>query len=116
MNKKVPAILLVATLLCIAVYIGVFIGRLSAGNITSLPDAANYIAENTEQKVTSMDLNAATQEDLMQLPGMTWQLAESIVQYREVYGDYVFIRELKSIHGMTEETYEQIKDYLFISP
>lgn len=116
MNKKVPAILLVATLLCIAVYIGVFIGRLSAGNMTSLPDAANFITENTEHKVTSIDLNTATQDDLMLLPGMTWQLAESIVQYREEYGDYVFIRELKSIHGMTEEVYEQIKDYLFISP
>ncbi len=115
MNKKVPTILLLATLLCIAVYIGVFIGRISAGNVTSLPDAANYHAESSDPNEIVIDLNRATRDELMQLPCMTWQLAEKIIQYREEYGDYVLVGELKSIDGMTEEIYRQIKDYLRIS-
>ena len=115
MKKNVPSILFIATLLCIAVYIGVFIGRASSRNITSLPDVANY-SNHVETEPLLVDLNQASEEDLFLLPGMTSELAEAIIQYREKYGDYVLIRELKGITGMTDEIYQQIRDYVTVSP
>ena len=115
MKKKVPTILFLATLLCITIYIGVFIGRASSWNITSLPDAANY-SNSAETGPLTLDLNTATAQDLLLLPGMDEQLAEEIILYREKFGNYVLLRELERIPGMTDEIYRQIKDYLTVSP
>ncbi len=115
MKKKVPTILFLATILCIAIYIGIFIGRASSRNITSLPDAANY-SNQIKTESLKIDLNTATVQDLLAVPGMDEQLAEEIILYRQKFGSYVLLRELKRIPGMTNEIYRQIKDYLTVSP
>ena len=116
MNKKVPTILFIATLLCIAVYIGVFIGRAFSWNITSLPDAQNHIAGTTDPASLLLDLNTATEDDLLTLPCMDSYLAKSILQYRQKFGGFIHISELKNVDGMTNDIYRQLKEYVTVSP
>lgn len=116
MKKNVPTILWIAALHCMAAYMVVWIGRTSFWNHNTLSNSANHSQHQAESGPLSIDLNTASAEDLLLLPGMDRTLANKIIQYREEYGDYVLIRELKDIDGMTEQIYNQIKDYLIIAP
>lgn len=114
MKTKVPTFLLIATLVCIIIYIGVFIGRTTSRNITDLSNAANQ--PHTESASFSLDLNQATIDDLLRLPGMDRQLAENIIAYREKFGSFVLVGEVRRIAGMTDQIYDLIKEYLTVSP
>ena len=114
MKTKVPTFLLIATLVCITIYIGVFIGRATSRNITALPDAPNDSYTNSAS--FSLDLNQATIDDLLRLPGMDRQLAENIIAYREKFGSFVLVGEVRRIEGMTDQIYNLIKEYLTVSP
>ena len=116
MKKKVPAILFLAAMFCIAVYIGVFIGRASSRNITTVSDAANYIPPPSEPPSALINLNEATEEDLLAIPGINQLLAERIIQYRDRFGFFLSVTELKYIDGMTDRIYQQIMDYVTVSP
>ena len=108
--KNGPKILFLATLICVAVYIGIFIGRTSSQNITYLPGITSI---DTKQSI-QLDLNSATADELNEIPGIGSVLARAIVDYRDEYGDYVDIDELLDVSGMSEALYEQIKDYVTV--
>ncbi len=116
MKKKVPAILFLAALFCIAVYIGVFIGRAGSRNITALPDAANYLPPPPEATSALINLNEATEEDLLTIPGIDQLLADNIIQYREKFGYFLSVTELKYIDGVSDRIYRQIMNYVTVSP
>ncbi len=108
--KNGPKILFLATLICIAVYIGIFIGRTSSQSITYLPG----ITEIDKKQSIRINLNRATADELAEIPGISSVLARAIVQYRNEYGDYVDIDELLDVRGMSDAVYEQIKEYVTI--
>lgn len=59
-----------------------------------------------------IDINSATSEELQQLYRIGPVLAEKIINYRESYGYYETIEEIKEVSGIGDKTYEQIKDYI----
>ena len=61
-----------------------------------------------------MDLNSASKEQLMELPGIGETKAEAILSYREEVGGFQTIEELKNVSGIKESVFEKIKDKIIV--
>ena len=62
-----------------------------------------------------IDLNTATKEQLMTLPGVGASKADSIISYRESCGGFQKIEDLMEIEGIKEGVFSKIKDLIKIS-
>lgn len=82
---------------------------------TEYPQAA----ENGESVLTSVtfpiDVNEATEEQLLFIPQVGSVTAQRIVQYREILGGYTSLEQLMEIKGISEKAYENISAYLIIN-
>lgn len=74
---------------------------ISFGNIS---DSGNYL-----------NINTATKDELMSLPGIGATKALAIISFREQYGYYENISELTYVPGIGVNLLESIKDMITIS-
>lgn len=76
-----------------------------------VPTFAEVLSEEdkTDGKV---NLNKATKEELMTLPGVGASRAESIIQYRNENGGFKNIEDIMLITGIKEGLFEKIKDLI----
>ena len=109
MRNNITTVFFVASLLCIAVYIGVFIGRTQ--NTIAFSQTNNINANIVFEKI---DLNEATFQELTAIPGIDSTIALAIIEYRETYGPYYKLKELLYVEGVTEILYEILKDYVCV--
>lgn len=65
-------------------------------------------------KNTILDLNKATQNELVRLRGIGPYLAQAIVEYRTQFGDFTNKEEVKNVKGIGQATYDQIKEYITV--
>lgn len=63
-----------------------------------------------------LDLNTATAEELLQLPGMTKSIAAGIVRYREELVRFRSVEELLYLADVTEEQFRAWRAYLTVRP
>lgn len=98
-------------LICIAVYVGVFIGRNTTSDTVYLSKVDAYTADLQFQPI---NLNTAAMDDLTTLPGVGPKLSKAIIEYRDKYGDYVDVDELLDVDGMSNELYNSIKEYVTV--
>ncbi|MBO7251268.1 MAG: helix-hairpin-helix domain-containing protein [Oscillospiraceae bacterium] len=100
--------------------LGFFIGRNSAaGPITvSVPFVMQTKPPVTEETQTEIlfpiDLNRATQEELMALPGIGETLALRILAYRRERGKISELTDLLQVDGFTQKKLDEIKDLVFL--
>ncbi len=72
-------------------------------------------AEAQEQEIQMLNLNAAERDDLLQLPGMTGELADAILSLREQLGGYQNLHELLLVDGLSPEYFEHtLREHLYI--
>lgn len=62
-----------------------------------------------------VNLNAATQADLMTLPGIGASKAEAILSYRKENGSFTKTEDIKKIAGIKDGVYEKIKDCITVN-
>ena len=62
-----------------------------------------------------VDLNKATLEELMLIPGIGRRTASKVVRFREEEGAFSEIDVLKRIKSLGKKRYDRIKGYLFIN-
>ncbi len=62
-----------------------------------------------------IDLNKATLEELVLIPGIGRKTASKIVRFREEKGAFPEVDVLKRIEGLGEKKYDRIKGYLSIN-
>ncbi|MDX2129974.1 MAG: helix-hairpin-helix domain-containing protein [Chloroherpetonaceae bacterium] len=67
------------------------------------------------QQGKKINLNLATLDDFMLLPTMTTQIAKRILQYREDYGGFKTISELKFIRGVNRERFKILEPYVTLT-
>lgn len=61
-----------------------------------------------------ININKASKEELMTLPGVGESRAESIVKYREGQGAFQSIEDIMQVSGIKEGLFEKIKDLITI--
>jgi competence protein ComEA len=62
-----------------------------------------------------LGLNAATAQELQELPGVGPQMAKAIVSFREKSGPYRRLEDLLAIRGITKQRLEKIRPYVKIN-
>lgn len=71
--------------------------------------------ENEEEILTKININQASFQTLITVPGITETRAASIIIYREQHGDFLDLDELIHVKYIGVATLEKIKPYLTIS-
>ncbi|MGV9778426.1 helix-hairpin-helix domain-containing protein [Streptosporangium sp. NPDC003464] len=61
-----------------------------------------------------LDLNAATQQQLEQLPGVGEVLARRIAEYRDSHGGFRTVEQLRDVSGIGDRKYAELKDKVHV--
>jgi competence protein ComEA len=61
-----------------------------------------------------VNLNTATVEQLVELPGIGEAVAARIVAYREENGSFAKIEELMNVRGIGEKTFLRLRPLIFV--
>ncbi|MCB0400891.1 MAG: helix-hairpin-helix domain-containing protein [Flavobacteriales bacterium] len=65
-------------------------------------------------KPVQLNLNTLSAAELKEHPYISWNLANSIVNYREEHGPFKSVTDIQKIHLITDEIYRKIVPYLKI--
>ncbi len=95
--------------------------KIVIGNINDKVDKNEDLAQNINDENTQADdtrlvvnINTADEAELQKLDGIGEKLARNIIAYREKYGDYTSIEEIKEADGIGEATFDKIKGNITI--
>jgi len=101
----------VVTSLCIIIFAGTII------NIGMQKNLRAFDWLHTAQKkslATAININRASVEDLLRVPGIGSKTAEYIMAYRHAQGPFTNFEPLHDAKGMSPQRYERIIKYLKI--
>jgi competence protein ComEA len=76
--------------------------------------AASSSAASDSQTNYPININTATKEVLMELPGIGEVKAQSIIDYRTQNGPFTTIEEIQNVSGIGPATFENLKDLITI--
>jgi competence ComEA-like helix-hairpin-helix protein len=126
MRKQRISLLVILTLIFAAFIVGFFVGRSQNQGIVSVSAPSSLstfpttepIIEQTEKEteaiVFPVNINTASKEEYMALPGIGEVLAERILSYREEHGNFDAPENLLSVEGIGKKKLEEILDYITI--
>ena len=80
--------------------------------LSFLLSATSFAEEKVKGK--TVNINTGTVEQFIEVPLITRELAERIVEYREENGDFQVIEELLQVDGFTRELLRKIKGFLLL--
>jgi competence ComEA-like helix-hairpin-helix protein len=90
------------------------IAALSAQPSAQTPNSRPPAGRKPKLAPGSININTASKERLMQLPGIGATYAERIMKYRKEHGPFRSIRELLNINGIGEKKFAQLKGFLIV--
>jgi competence ComEA-like helix-hairpin-helix protein len=128
MKKSAVAVLLIVTLLFVAFVAGFYVGRSSnSGSVQisgipkfTFPAPATSSTPTQTTVPATLDaetirvlaaINAATLEELDQVPNVGQVTAKAILDYRNAYGQFQRPEDLMRVTGVGEKTLQNILDY-----
>lgn len=79
---------------------------------TNVPSAAaSSIQANDSNKVY---INTASEQEILQLPGIGKTKAQAIIAYRQEHGPFQRVEDLLNVTGIGEKTLEKIKEHIVV--
>ncbi len=72
-------------------------------------------SENTDDTNGKINLNTASLEQLMEIPGIGESKAKAILNYRETNGGFSSIEEVMNIEGIKEGVFSKMKEYIVVN-
>lgn len=76
--------------------------------------AVPLIGHCAKGKKVKLDINTAARDQLLLVPGMDAALADAIIQYRQDFGGFIALTELKSAMGLDANTYKELAKSLTV--
>lgn len=70
--------------------------------------------ERAGSNLKKIDINKATEEDLVALPGIGIKTARAIVAYRKAIGGYKSLEQLRLVRGVGDKVYDCLKDLVIV--
>ena len=120
MKKQGIYVLFLVTGMIAAFTVGFFVGRNTDRHEFSI-QTFSLAATTTAPETTAatmphypLDLNTATKELLMTLPGVGEVLAQRILDYRTVHGPFSSVEELNQVEGIGDGKLDKIREYITI--
>ena len=111
---KIEWILLAATALFLCLLLGLFLrdraSMSAAGNGAAVETEIAVPQEAIRPDLTPLDLNSATEAELMELPGIGEELARRIVEYREATGLFSAVEDIMQVSGIGEGKFAGLED------
>lgn len=125
MKKPHIRLTAVLTLVFAAFTLGFFLGRNANHTEVRISQAVLRQAETAAETLPPvsvsparalevLDLNTATHEELMTLPGIGDVIARRILDYREARGGFQTVEELLNVEGIGSHRLEAILDYVTV--
>ena len=78
-------------------------------------ESESGIGQNTSSNMGKININTATKEELMTLPGIGESRALSIIAYRKEHGGFSSPEEIMEVSGIKEGMYEKMKEYIMVN-
>jgi|TARA_B100001057_G_scaffold43883_1_gene39237 competence protein ComEA len=75
-------------------------------------DSGNAQANEGTSQQQRIDLNSATVEQLITLPGVGQSKAKAIIKYREEVGPFLEVAQLTQVKGIGEKMLNKIEGYV----
>jgi len=88
----------------------IYVPRLGEEN----PPLPLSVGSSGGQARGKININTATAAELETLPGIGPVLGQRIIDYREANGPFAAIEDIKSVRGIGEVTFEEIRESIFV--
>ncbi|MBU5432115.1 helix-hairpin-helix domain-containing protein [Intestinimonas sp. MSJ-38] len=127
MKKRALDLLMAA---CLLVCLGFLGGRMSVmlegttlslsqgAQLVRLPELAleTYQVEENDETPGELrvNINEAGEEELCQLPQIGPARAKNILEYREKYGPFASIEEIRAVSGIGDGIFQQIREHITV--
>ena len=113
MKKLLSNLFVILTICFIFLLVGILVGRRNVDTISLYPSEVITDTKPVASNTDKLNLNTATKDDLITLPGIGPALADQIIAYREERGGFYTIYELETISGIGDKKIDQIKDLIY---
>ncbi len=117
--KKGKTALIAVTAAFLCILSGIFIGRNTKGNYLELPtnqvEIHSDLPGSTETaELGKVNINTASRNQLMLLPGVGETLADRIIDERSTNGPFVSLDDLTRVEGIGEKKLADMLDYITV--
>ena len=77
-----------------------------------IPFEAGYQEECVPVTEKKVNINTATKEELATINGISETIAEKMIEYRQLNGEFKTLEEIMLVSGIGTKTYEKIRSYI----
>jgi competence protein ComEA len=77
-----------------------------------IPFEAGYKEECVPVTEKKVNINTATKEELATINGISETIAEKMIEYRQLNGEFKTLEEIMLVSGIGTKTYEKIRSYI----
>jgi competence ComEA-like helix-hairpin-helix protein len=110
-RSKIPFIKVVFILFSLAVIWQQSASWVGAGDLET---ECQLYKERAGSNLKKIDINKATEENLVALPGIGIKTARAIVAYGKAIGGYKSIEQLRLVRGVGDKVYDCLKDLVVV--